>query len=102
MQHRREKLPPVAARRVRFAAQPSKRPDGRGEPRPTGRARQHRFAVQGGCEYLTHDISSPDEWREIIATNLDGTFVCMRQARGTRSGSASRTVDPAMLAKSPL
>ena len=24
--------------------------------------------------------TSYDEWRKIIATNLDGTFVCMRQA----------------------
>jgi NAD(P)-dependent dehydrogenase (short-subunit alcohol dehydrogenase family) len=32
----------------------------------------------GGSTLLVD--TSYDEWRKIIATNLDGTFVCMRQA----------------------
>ena len=46
----------------------------------------------GGSTLLVD--TSYDEWRKIIATNLDGTFVCMRQAaqRMIKSGNGGRLI----------
>ena len=43
-----------------------------------GMHRRRLNAGTGDSEMLVD--TSYDEWRKIIATNLDGTFVCMRQA----------------------
>src|SRR5215217_6340594 len=49
-------------------------------------------AGTGGSTLLVD--TSYDEWRKIIATNLDGTFVCMRQAaqRMIKAGNGGRLI----------
>jgi NAD(P)-dependent dehydrogenase (short-subunit alcohol dehydrogenase family) len=49
-------------------------------------------AGTGDSRLLTD--TSDDDWRKIIATNLDGTFVCMRQAakRMVKAGNGGRLI----------
>jgi NAD(P)-dependent dehydrogenase (short-subunit alcohol dehydrogenase family) len=54
--------------------------------------RRRLNAGTGDSEMLVD--TSYDEWRKIIATNLDGTFVCMRQAAKhmVKTGNGGRLI----------